>query len=201
MDLKETNPISRMTDVLLSIVKGLVRQPDKVKINVREIASLTVFQIQLEKNDIPLIIGKGGKHFRSIKTFALTVGRRFGRDINVVVDEDVLPQSAKPPSRNFDIVTDPEAVRRGMDKLTSLINEMIGLIAIDKFTVERHNIGGPDVIYEVKSTPEDEVRLFGPMSQFPYGPDGLVYGSIKNIVDALGKTLGRRIRLVLNKLN
>lgn len=57
-----------MKQLLEFIVKSLVDYPQKVKIHVCEGKKTTLYEIEIDKNDIGKIIGKDGSTLESINT-------------------------------------------------------------------------------------------------------------------------------------
>jgi len=70
------------------IVKNLVDNPDKVKINEIGGTQTLILELQVDKSDIGKIIGKRGKTINAIRTLLMSVASRNGIRVNLEILED-----------------------------------------------------------------------------------------------------------------
>ena len=77
-----------MEELLVSIVKGLVENPDEVKVtsSTTEEEGLTVFHVNVAPDDMGRVIGKQGRIAKAIRTVMRAAAIR--NDVKVKVDID-----------------------------------------------------------------------------------------------------------------
>ncbi|MBM7559894.1 KH domain-containing protein [Marinitoga litoralis] len=64
-----------MKELLESIIKGIVKNPDKVKISEEKNEDEIIFEIHVDPEDVGQIIGKDGRTIKSINTL-LTAAKK-----------------------------------------------------------------------------------------------------------------------------
>lgn len=77
-----------MKDFVAYIVKNLVDNPDKVRINEIGGAQTLILELSVEKADIGKIIGKKGKTINAIRTLLMSVASRNGIRVNLEIIEE-----------------------------------------------------------------------------------------------------------------
>ena len=71
------------------IVKNLVDNPDKVKINEIGGSQTLIIELSVQKSDIGKIIGKKGKTINAIRTLLMSVASRNNLRVNLeIIEED-----------------------------------------------------------------------------------------------------------------
>ena len=86
-----------MKEFVEYIVKNLVDNPDKVRINEIGGAHTLIIELGVEKSDIGKIIGKKGKTINAIRTLLMSVASRNGIRVNLEILEDEEPSPSAPP--------------------------------------------------------------------------------------------------------
>lgn len=76
-----------MKDFVAYIVKNLVDQPDKVKINEIGGTQTLILELTVDKSDIGKIIGKRGKTINAVRTLLMSVASRNGVRVNLEIIE------------------------------------------------------------------------------------------------------------------
>ncbi|MBI5274620.1 MAG: KH domain-containing protein [Chlamydiales bacterium] len=77
-----------MKEFVEYIVKNLVDNPDKVKINEIGGSQSLIVELSVEKSDIGKIIGKKGKTINAIRTLLMSVASRNGIRVSLEIIED-----------------------------------------------------------------------------------------------------------------
>ena len=77
-----------MKEFVEYIVKNLVDNPDKVRINEIGGTATLIIELCVEKSDIGKIIGKKGKTINAIRTLLMSVASRNGVRVNLEILED-----------------------------------------------------------------------------------------------------------------
>jgi len=77
-----------MKEFVEYIIKNLVDNPDKVKINEIGGTHTLIIELSVEKADIGKIIGKKGKTINAIRTLLMSVASRNGLRVNLEILED-----------------------------------------------------------------------------------------------------------------
>jgi len=72
-------------ELLRFLVTSLVDAPDAVKITRREDGTLTVFEVELEADDIGKVIGRKGRIIKAIRTVVRAAGGAGGEHVDVEV--------------------------------------------------------------------------------------------------------------------
>ncbi len=77
-----------MKDLLVSIVKGLVENPDEISVEVAEPAEdgTVVYTLFVAEDDKGRVIGKQGKIAKAIRTVMRSAGTRVGQKITVDIN-------------------------------------------------------------------------------------------------------------------
>lgn len=84
-----------MKEFVAYIVKNLVDNPDKVKINEVGGTQTLIIELAVEKSDIGKIIGKKGKTINAIRTLLMSVASRNGIRVNLEIIEDDKPRQSE----------------------------------------------------------------------------------------------------------
>lgn len=77
-----------MKDFVAYIVKNLVDNPDKVRINEIGGTNTLILELTVDKADIGKIIGKQGKTINAIRTLMMSVASRNGIRVNLEIIEE-----------------------------------------------------------------------------------------------------------------
>lgn len=80
--------IRAMKEFVEYIVKNLVDNPEKVRINEIGGTHTLIIELAVEKSDIGKIIGKKGKTINAIRTLLMSVASRNGIRVNLEIIED-----------------------------------------------------------------------------------------------------------------
>lgn len=77
-----------MKDLLMSITKGLVDNPDKVSVDVDEIneEGVTVYHLHVAEEDMGRVIGKQGRIAKAIRVVMRAAATRTDEKISVEID-------------------------------------------------------------------------------------------------------------------
>ncbi len=86
-----TTEVKTMKEFVAYIVKNLVDNPDKVRINEVGGTQTLIIELGVEKSDIGKIIGKKGKTINAIRTLLMSVASRNGIRVNLEIIEDDKP--------------------------------------------------------------------------------------------------------------
>ena len=76
-----------MNKFILFLLKSIVNHPDEIVINEIKTDGETTYSLKLKQEDIPLVIGKGGKNIRAIRTLARLKGSILGENVRVQIEE------------------------------------------------------------------------------------------------------------------
>jgi len=87
-----------MKEFIEYIVKNLVDNPDKVKINEVGGSQSLIIELHVEKSDIGKIIGKKGKTINAIRTLLMSVASRNGVRVSLEILEDDEEEESAPPA-------------------------------------------------------------------------------------------------------
>lgn len=77
-----------MKDLLYTITKGLVENPDAIEINVDEpdADGVTVYHLHVAESDMGRVIGKQGRIAKAIRTVMRAASVRTGEKVAVEID-------------------------------------------------------------------------------------------------------------------
>ena len=75
-DLKET---------LISIAKAIVDHPDEVNVSANEEGDKVTLVLNVAEGDMGMVIGKGGKIAKAIRTVMRAAASADGKDVSVVI--------------------------------------------------------------------------------------------------------------------
>lgn len=77
-----------MKDLLISIVQGLVEEPDAVTVTVDEPddEGVTVYHLHVSENDMGRVIGKQGRIAKAIRTVMRAAATRCDEKVAVEID-------------------------------------------------------------------------------------------------------------------
>lgn len=76
-----------MNKFILFLLKSIVNHADEIVINEIKTDGETTYSLKLNQEDIPLVIGKGGKNIRAIRTLARLKGSILGENVRVQIEE------------------------------------------------------------------------------------------------------------------
>lgn len=83
-----------MKEFVEYIVKNLVDNPDKVKLNEIGGTHTIIIELAVDKSDIGKIIGKKGKTINAIRTLLMSVASRNALRVNLEIIEEGEPRNA-----------------------------------------------------------------------------------------------------------
>lgn len=77
-----------MKDLLISVAKGLVDEPDEVKVDVDEIndEGIVVYHLHVAQNDMGRVIGKQGRIAKAIRVVMRAAASRTNTKVAVEID-------------------------------------------------------------------------------------------------------------------
>ncbi len=77
-----------MKELLITIVKGLVQNPDAVSVTVDEVddRGITVYHLHVAEDDMGRVIGKQGRIAKAIRTVVKAGATRTGEKVQVDID-------------------------------------------------------------------------------------------------------------------
>lgn len=77
-----------MQELLITIVKGLVENPDAVSVTVDEVddRGVTVYHLHVAEDDMGRVIGKQGRIAKAIRTVVKAGATRTGEKVQVDID-------------------------------------------------------------------------------------------------------------------
>ncbi len=77
-----------MQELLITIVKGLVENPDAVSVTVDEVddRGVVVYHLHVAENDMGRVIGKQGRIAKAIRTVVKAGATRTGEKVQVDID-------------------------------------------------------------------------------------------------------------------
>lgn len=77
-----------MQNLLITIVKGLVENPDAVTVTVDEVddRGITVYHLHVAEEDMGRVIGKQGRIAKAIRTVVKAGATRTGEKVQVDID-------------------------------------------------------------------------------------------------------------------
>ena len=77
-----------MKDLLVTLAKGLVEDPDAVKVDVDEINDdgIIVYHLHVASNDMGRVIGKQGRIAKAIRTVMRAAAARNNSKVSVEID-------------------------------------------------------------------------------------------------------------------
>jgi predicted RNA-binding protein YlqC (UPF0109 family) len=187
--------VGTLRQTLHELVQAVVTKPQAVTINQSVHGPLVAFMIKPSGDDIPRVIGAKGKHFRALEAIMSNLAKLINREVHLTVDESgPRQQGVGTKSHAFNTPKDLTTVEALLKKTVSMF-------------LDRPNAGkvirtdmGTTTIFEIQVDETNFGNLMGPTTQFDYGQDGIIIGSIKNLFDGIGKNHGRLIRVVLSKV-
>ena len=77
-----------MKELVELIVKALVDRPDDVRVTEIKGTQLNLIQLQIAKEDLGKVIGKGGAHANAIRTIMAAAGGKEGKRYIFEIIED-----------------------------------------------------------------------------------------------------------------
>ena len=77
-----------MKEMLETIIKNLVANPDQVTITETEKDNVITFNVQVEKSDMGKVIGKQGRIAKAIRIVSKAIATKENKKINIEFVED-----------------------------------------------------------------------------------------------------------------
>ncbi len=77
---EETN---RMRDLLLTLLRPLVNNPDDIQINPIERGNSVTLEVRVNKDDMGKIIGKGGRRAEALRTILKAQAARLNKRVSL----------------------------------------------------------------------------------------------------------------------
>lgn len=81
-----------MQEFLDFVLRQLVDHPDEIVITHAEVPRKVVFKVQVEKSDVPKIIGKHGQTIAAIRNLLNAAGSRHGQRVYFDIVEENAPR-------------------------------------------------------------------------------------------------------------
>lgn len=72
-----------MKEVLETLIKSLVDEPEKVTIKEKEDAKFVSYEVKVAKEDMGKVIGKQGKMAKAIRTLMKSIATKENKKINI----------------------------------------------------------------------------------------------------------------------
>ena len=82
-----------MKELLEFLIKSLVENPKKVKIEPSSEAGEEIFKITVAAEDMGRVIGKGGQIIRALRTLARTAALKYGKRVQVLLSEEATQET------------------------------------------------------------------------------------------------------------
>ena len=76
-----------MRDLLETIVKALVDNPDRVQVRAVEGEEVTILELRVDPSDVGKVIGRHGRNGNSIRTILAAAGMKLNKRITLEVLE------------------------------------------------------------------------------------------------------------------
>ena len=83
--------VEQMCDLMLSLAKALVDQPEEVRVEPMTGETETVLRLYVAPDDLGKLIGKQGRTARSLRTILSAAGTRLQHRFSLDVQSDELP--------------------------------------------------------------------------------------------------------------
>ncbi len=84
---EQTSPVDEIGDRLTRIISLLVDTPSEVRVAARRNRSVTVFEVQVEPDDLGQLIGRQGRTARALRALLDVRGARDGRRYGLEIRE------------------------------------------------------------------------------------------------------------------
>jgi len=75
----------KLKNIILTIVSELVSKPEEIKIHIPTTASLIVYEIEANPNDVKYIIGEKGTNIQSLRCLLRSIAKKNGKNIQIDV--------------------------------------------------------------------------------------------------------------------
>ena len=87
--------MEQIKDLVLTIARALVDDPDQVKVNVIEGGSSSVIELFVAKSDLGKVIGKQGRNANSIRIILNSVAGKTHRRVNLEIMDQRQPDAVQ----------------------------------------------------------------------------------------------------------
>lgn len=77
--------MGQLKDLTLQMARAVVSNPEKVKVEEVEGASMIVIELSVDSNDMGRIIGKGGRVANAMRTLLRTSAAKDGKRVNLEI--------------------------------------------------------------------------------------------------------------------
>jgi len=71
------------------LIESIVNHPDEVEVKETNEETESIYTIKINPEDIPLVIGKGGKNIRAIRILARVKGSIMGKNAKIQIEETI----------------------------------------------------------------------------------------------------------------
>jgi predicted RNA-binding protein YlqC (UPF0109 family) len=190
----DTTAAESISEVLVDLLKGVVRDPDSVNVTTVTRGSLSAFVIKVKQDDVRRVVGQKGRHFRALEVIVREALRLRGLDSHIAIDEKSPPAVA---SKHKAHALGDYSAKRFRD-VKDLLRRTASLFAENPVTVTALDLSTTRIL-EVKMKASDYPRFYGKDAEFETGTDGHILGAVKNFFDGIGKNNGRVIKIVVSQ--
>lgn len=193
------DPAVEVKSLLEALVKAVVTSPDKASVHHSVHGSLIAFGIEVDREDVRRVIGAKGKHVKALTIIAKTLCESVGMTADLTVIEDEAPPAKTDVAERVNPLVGGK--NKDFSRVKALLERTVTSIANSPsdVSVTERPLGMNKHILEIIANEPAYRRLYGTTTQFEYGEDGLILGSIKNIFDAIAKNHGKLLMTVMTK--
>jgi predicted RNA-binding protein YlqC (UPF0109 family) len=188
---------AELAGVLTDLVKCAVTKPEAVKVISSVHGPLIAMLIKTEQYDVKRVIGTKGKHFRALEVIMRTLASQVSCEVHLKIEDKGPPPPGTPPP--FRSLPAPDAQARLWHSVPELLRRIVSMYVNTEPKIEISEFAETTIV-QVKVLASERHLIWGPETEFDYGRDGIIIGSIKNIFDGIGKGHGRQIRIVVSDL-
>lgn len=186
---------AEIAEILNDFVRKMVLNPKAVQITTTVRSSFALFTIKTDQADARRVIGSGGRHFMALETIAGALARRISMEARLVLDEQFQPFALPTVKAAWLATSNAEAPCNLKELLTRTLMPFVE--DVDAFEVIDTDLGKTTLV-EINVTAADYPAIYGAEVMFGYGLDGRLIGSIKNLVDGIGKNHGKLVHVVIS---
>ena len=79
---------TKITDIVLTLIKALVDEPDKVEVTETKGEKTTIYEARVAKNDMGKVIGRKGRTIDSLRVIVSACGAKRKERCNFQIIED-----------------------------------------------------------------------------------------------------------------
>jgi predicted RNA-binding protein YlqC (UPF0109 family) len=194
---KESAKLEAVAAILTDTIKAVVKRPEFVQVKMQAHGPLVAFVIKTDKDDVRLVIGRGGKHFKALTVAVNAMVRSEQVEAQIIIDEK------NPPVMPTAVKTTPLGAL-DMKKFSScgpLLHRIVEQIVVNKDVLKVKSTDyQTTAIFEVTVKNEDFPLIYGAEIATETGTSGMVIEALKNIFDGVGKNYGRVIRIAVSRV-